>query len=88
MSAIQKRIIKELYKGTTLSVRNMYLLRCSNISREIIRQFERPFNIELQRRKIEWKDEFSSGWHYEYSLDPADLPKLKKIYNKIVLGIE
>lgn len=88
MSAIQKRIIKELYKGTTLSVRNMYLLRVSNLSRELRRQIEIPFNITLNRKTINWKDEFSSGFYYEYSLDPSDFPKLKEIYNKIVLGIE
>lgn len=88
MSAIQKRIIKELYNGTILSVRNMYVLRCSNISRELLRQFERPFQIELQRKKINWSDEFSSGWYFEYSLSPNDKQKIKIIYDKIVLGIE
>lgn len=80
MSAIQKRIIKELYNGTTLSVKNMYKLRCSNISREIIRRFEQPFNIVLDRKKVEWKDEFSSGWYYEYSLNQKDKEKIKKLY--------
>lgn len=80
MSAIKKRIIKELHNGTVLSVKNMYLLRCSNISREILRQFEKPFNITLDRKKINWTDEFSSGWYYEYSLNPKDIKKLEKIY--------
>ncbi|MDT8347874.1 MAG: hypothetical protein RQ756_08730 [Flavobacteriaceae bacterium] len=86
MSAIQKRIIKELKNGNTLSVKNMYLLRCSNISREIIRQFERPFNIALQRKRVDWSDEFSHGWYYEYSLNPEDLPRVKELFEKIVLG--
>ena len=83
MSAIQKRIIKELHSGTILSVRNMYLVRCSNISREIRRQFENVFNIRLDRKVIEWHDEFSSGWYYEYSLNPKDKDKLEDIYTKI-----
>lgn len=83
MSAIQKRIVKELCQGTTLSVKNMWLIRCSNISREIIRQFEEPFNITLDRKKIEWKDEFSNGWYFEYSLNYEDLWQLEKIYKKL-----
>lgn len=86
MSAIQKRIIKELHKGTVLSVKNMYLLRCSNISRELIRQFEKPFNIELNRKKIEWKDEFSSGYYYEYSLNKEDKKEIDHLYDKYVLN--
>jgi hypothetical protein len=86
MSAIQKRIIKELYNGTVLSVRNMYLLRCSNISREIIRQFEKPFNTELNRKKVEWKDEFSNGYYYEYSLNKADKKEIEHLYKTHVLN--
>lgn len=86
MSAIKKRIIKELHKGTILSVKNMYLLRCSNISREIIRQFEVPFNITLDRKTIEWTDEFSSGWYYEYSISPKDKSKLDELYIKLVVN--
>ncbi len=87
MSAIQKRIIKELYNGTVLSVKNMYLLRCSNISREIIRQFEKPFNIELDRKKIDWQDEFSSGYYFEYSLNNTYKKEIEHLYQKHVLNI-
>ena len=80
MSAIQKRIVKYLYLGTIFSVKNMYLLRCSNISREIIRQFGNPFGITLERKRIDWKDEFSSGYYFEYSLNPKDKEKLSEIY--------
>lgn len=66
MSAIQDRIVYYLLQGDKLSVKNMYKLRCSNISREIIRQFETPFNITLDRKKIKWKDSFSSGEYLEY----------------------
>jgi len=88
MSAIQKRIIKELYYGTTLSVKNMHKLRCSNIAREIIRQFEVPFNITLERKTITWRDEFSDGWYYEYSLNPKDWYRVSELYFRIVLGIK
>ena len=84
MSAIQNRIITELYKGTKLSVRNMYKLRCSNISREILRQFENPFNIILDRKKIKWKDSFGNGCYFEYSLNEKDKDKLSEIYERIV----
>ena len=86
MSAIQKRIIKELYNGTVLSVRNMYLLRCSNLSREIIRQFELPFGIELNRKQIDWHDEFSSGYYYEYSLPKENYKDIVRLYFKHVLN--
>lgn len=79
MSAIQKRIIKELKLGTVLSVKNMYKIRCSNISREIIRQFEKPFNITLNRKRIDWIDEFSNGWYYEYSIKEKDIEKLNTL---------
>ena len=87
MSAIQKRIIKELYKGTVLSIKNMYLLRCSNISRELIRQLEKPFDITLHREWIDWSDEFSSGSYLEYSLKKQDYEKIEKLYNKYILGM-
>lgn len=86
MSAIQKRIINQLHKGTKLSIKNMYLLRCSNISRELLRQFEKPFNITLDRKVIEWKDEFSNGWYYLYSLNPKDKQRVKELYNKLILN--
>ena len=86
MSAIQKRIIKELHNGTILSIKNMYLLRCSNISRELRRQFEIPFNIILDRKTIDWHDEFSSGYYYEYSLNPNNREDIIKLYNKIILN--
>ena len=85
MSAIQKRIITELRKGTILSVKNMYLLRCSNISREVIRQFEKPFDIKLDRKTEYWYDDFGNGYYYLYSLNPKDREKIEELYKKIVL---
>ena len=85
MSAIQKRIINQLHKGTKLSIKNMYLLRCSNISREIRRQLEIPFDITLNRETIKWKDEFSNGTYYEYSLNPKDKQRVKELYKQLIL---
>ena len=82
MSAIQKRLIKELYNGTKLSVKNMYLVRCSNISREIRRQIEIPFDLELHRDTISWKDEFSSGTYFEYSVKPEDRKVFEKLFHE------
>ena len=84
MSAIQKRILRELYKGTVLSVKNMYLLRVTNISREIIRQFEIPFGIILDRKCIRWKDEFGHGIYYEYRLNQNDRELFMEHYNKVI----
>jgi hypothetical protein len=79
---IQKRLIKHFLNGITLSIKNIWLIRCSNCSREIRRNFEIPFGVELDRKKIKWKDEFSDGWYYEYSLKNSDYEKIKNlIYN-------
>lgn len=86
MSAIQKRIIQQLHKGTKLSIKNMYLLRCSNLSRELIRQAEEPFNITLDREIIKWKDNESRGTYMQYSLNPKDKDKINKLYNKLILN--
>ena len=85
MSAIQKRILRELYKGTVLSVKNMYLLRVTNISREIIRQFEIPFGIKLDRKRIEWSDDYGHGYYFEYRLNPKDRQLFMEHYNKVIL---
>ena len=84
MSQIQKRIIRELYSGTKLSVRNQYRVKCSNISREIVRQFEIPFGIILDRKCIRWKDEYGNGYYYEYSLNENDRDKFIEVYNKLI----
>ena len=89
MSAIQKRIIRELYKGTTLSLKNMFpKLRCSNISREIRRSFEIPFGIILDRKQINWSDEFSSGYYFEYSLNPKDYERVRELFLELVMNLD
>jgi len=76
---IQKRLIKHFLTGTPLSIKNIWLIKCSNCSREIRRNFEIPFEVELNRNKIKWKDEFSDGWYYEYSLKNSDYEKIKNL---------
>ena len=80
MNPIQSRIIAALHSGHTLSVKNMYTIRVTNISREIRRNFEIPFGITLHRETIKWKDKFSDGYYFEYSLNPKDRAKLHSLY--------
>jgi hypothetical protein len=78
-SPIQKRLIKHFLSGTPLSIKNIWLIKCSNCSREIGRNFEEPFNVTLNRKTIKWKDEYSSGWYYEYSLKNSDYEKINEL---------
>ena len=87
MSQIQKRIIRELHAGTKLSVRNQYKIKCSNIGREIVRQFEIPFGIILDRECITWIDEYGHGWYFDYSLNPKDRESFMEVYNKVILNV-
>jgi len=82
MSAIEKRISRHLLAGKELSIKNMYVVRVSNISREIRRRIEIPLNIELDRKKIEWKDNFGSGYYFEYRLKQSDFPKVLELYKR------
>ena len=76
---IQKRLIKHFLTGVPLSIKNIWLIRCSNCSREIRRNFEIPFEVELERKQIKWKDEFSDGWYFEYTLKDSDYEKIKNL---------
>jgi|688.fasta_scaffold80963_8 hypothetical protein len=78
-SPIQKRLIKHFLSGTPLSIKNIWLIKASNCSREIRRNFEIPFGVELNRKTITWKDEYSDGWYFEYSLKNSDYEKIKNL---------
>jgi hypothetical protein len=78
-SPIQKRLIKHFLSGTPLSIKNIWLIKVSNCSREIRRNFEIPFGVELNRKTITWKDEYSDGWYFEYSLKNSDYEKIKNL---------
>tara|TARA_R110000868_G_scaffold280617_3_gene541001 strand:+ start:2047 stop:2310 length:264 start_codon:yes stop_codon:yes gene_type:complete len=78
-SPIQKRLIKHFLSGTPLSIKNIWLIKCSNCSREIRRNFEIPFGVELNRKTITWKDEYSDGYYFEYSLKNSDYKKIKDL---------
>jgi hypothetical protein len=78
-SPIQKRLIKHFLSGKSLSIKNIWLIKVSNCSREIRRNFEIPFGVELNRKTITWKDEYSDGWYFEYSLKNTDYKKIKDL---------
>ena len=78
-SPIQKRLIKHFLSGTPLSIKNIWLIKVSNCSREIRRNFEIPFGVELNRKTITWKDDYSDGWYFEYSLKNSDYEKIKNL---------
>jgi len=79
LTPTQKRLLFHFNSGKTLSIKTMWQVRISNCSREIRRQLEIPFGIELQRETIRWKDSFGSGYYFEYSLNPNDLEKINGI---------
>lgn len=83
MSAIQKRILRHLINGNELSIKNMYYVRISNCSREIRRQIELPLQIELDRKKVEWKDDLGQGYYFEYRLKMCDREKAINQLNKL-----
>lgn len=78
-SPIQKRLIKHFLSGTPLSIKNIWLIKCSNCSREIRRNFEIPFGVILNRKTITWKDEYSDGYYFEYSLKNSDYKKINDL---------
>lgn len=80
INPIQKRLLYHFSQGKTLSIKNMWMLRISNCSREVIRNFEIPFGIELQRETISWKDIDSNGTYCEYSISENDRLKCEQLY--------
>lgn len=74
-------LIKHLIKGGKLSIKNAYLdFGISNISREVIRLIEVPFDVVLTRTKMNGKTKYGSvcTW-YEYSASKRVINKLKKL---------
>ncbi len=84
MNSIKTRLLEHFADGNTLSIRNMYLVNISNPAREVARNFESVYNIPLIRKKIEWKENGSSGYFYEYSLSPENLEKAREIRKKLI----
>jgi hypothetical protein len=62
-----------------ISIKNIWLIKVSNCSREIRRNFEIPFGVELNRKTITWKDDYSDGYYFEYSLKNSDYEKIKNL---------
>ncbi len=80
MSNIKTRLLNHFAQGRTLSVRTAYKVRISNVSREIIRNFEDIHNIPLERRKIIWV----KGWYFEYYLSPENQRKADEIRKQLI----
>lgn len=63
-------LAKHLLAGKTVSIKTAYtLFGISNISREVVRLIEKPFNVRLNRTKKEGKTKYGTycQW-YEYTL--------------------
>ena len=63
-------LLTHLLAGKSVSIQTAYnLFGISNIAREVGRLIERPFAIELTRKKIEGKSKYGNycTWH-EYTL--------------------
>ena len=78
-SPIQKRLIKHFLSGKSLSIKKIWLIKVSNCSREIRRNFEIPFGVRLNRKTITWKDEYSNGWYFKYTLKNSDYKKINDL---------
>ena len=79
LSPIQKRLLRHFANNNTLSIKNMWLVRISNASREVSRNFEIPFGIKVNKKIITWKENGENGYYAEYSIDTNNLPKLQKL---------
>jgi hypothetical protein len=75
LSPTAKRLIRHFAQGKSLSVKNMFLVKISNVSREIRRNYEQIFDVELTRTVVKWEDVFSNGWYYEYSFPNIEMAK-------------
>jgi hypothetical protein len=79
MSNIKTRLLEHFASGNTLSVRNMYLVNITNPAREVVRNFELVYNIPVERKRIDWKHNGSSGYFFEYSLSRDNREKAVKL---------
>ena len=71
----QQALATYLLTGKPVSIKIAYTyFGISNISREVIRLIERPFNVQLTRTKKEGKTKYGTycNW-YEYLLLPTKL---------------
>lgn len=82
MSPIQKRLLRHFASGKSLSIKNMWMMCISNCSREVIRNFEVPFDVVLDRKVIPRTDEYSHANYTEYSVNKKDLRRIIKIAKK------
>ena len=81
LSKRQTRLIKHLIDGKKLSILNAFTkFRISNISRELGRLIEKPFNIKLNREKKVGKTQDGEPCYwFEYSATKVVKKKLSKL---------
>lgn len=81
----QDALLKHLSKGGKLSIKNAYtFFGISNISREVRRLVEKPFDIELLREKKHGKTKYGSPcvW-YEYTASKSTQKKIAGILKRM-----
>jgi len=76
-----RSILQFLLTGKSLNVSTFFkLYGYSNLSREIIRKLEKPYSIQLDRKRISKKNRFGEVCsYYEYSLNKKDFSKAKRL---------
>ncbi len=82
----QKALLSHLISGGSLSIMTAYKeFGISNVSREVRRLIEKPFNVELKREQKQGKTKYgSSCYWFEYSATPKQKIILKKALNKLI----
>ena len=79
LSPIQQRLLRHFTENKPLSIKNMWMLRITNPSREVTRNFEIPFGVAINRKIVTWKENGEHGYYTEYSINPNDIPTLRNI---------
>ena len=81
LSKRQRSLIRHLFAGKKLSIYNAFTkFGISNISREVGRLIEKPFNIELKREKKVGKTQDGEPCYwFEYSATKVVKNKLSKL---------
>ncbi len=81
----QQALAKHFANGHKTSIKNAYtFFGISNISREIRRLIEKPFNVELNREQKQGKTKYGSPCYwFEYSANKKTQAILKREVKKL-----